>query len=58
MPDLLPKRSILPSLRYQYAPLLISRNCSKPSLNTKLLEIPVPFYEITCPTLRSVTSLK
>ena len=44
--DLIKKRTILSSLRYQNAPLLISQNSSKTSLNSRVLKIPVQPYGI------------
>ena len=44
--DLIKKRTILTSLRYQNSPLLISHNSSKTSLISRSLTILVPPYGI------------
>ena len=57
--DLIKKRTILSSLRYQNAPLLISQNSSKTSLNSRAFKNSGPtLWNSLPPTIRSIRSHK
>ena len=57
--DLIKKRTILSSLRYQNAPLLISHNSSKTSLNSRAFKNAGPtLCNSLPPTIRSIRSHK
>ena len=57
--DLIKKRTILSSLRYQNAPLLISQNSSKTSLNSRAFKNSGPTIWNSLPhTIRSIISHK
>ena len=57
--DLIKKRTILSSLRYQNAPLLISHNSSKTSLNSRAFKNSCPILCNTLPpNIRSIRSHK
>ena len=57
--DLIKKRTILSSLRYQNAPLLISQNSSKTSLNARAFTNSRPIlWNSLPPTIRSIRSHK
>ena len=55
--DLIKKRTILPSLRYQNAPLLISQNSSKSSLHSRAFKNSGPtLWNSLHSTIRSISS--
>ena len=57
--DLIKKRTILSSLRYQNAPLLISQNSSKTSLNSRAFKNSgLTLWNSLPPTIRSIRSHK
>ena len=57
--DLIKKRTILSSLRYQNAPLLISHNSSKSTLNARAFKNSGPIlWNSLLPTIRSIRSHK
>ena len=57
--DLIKKHTILPSLRYQNAPLRISQNSSKTSLNSRAFKNSGPIlWNFLPPTIHSIKSHK
>ena len=57
--DIIKKRKILPHLRYQDAPLLISQNSSKTSLNSRAFKNAGPILWNSLPlNIRSIRSHK